>query len=136
MNPKVRTTRALLLLLPAVLVWAGASGCGPRERVAGPVDAKAGRDSLRTVLESWKRSESPDQFRQANPSITAQDLDWRAGYKLLDYEIVGEGTVDNSVLRCPVKLKLRDPQGRELTRQVTYMIGTDPSITVFREMSF
>src|SRR5947209_4835905 len=120
MNPMVRTTRALLTLLPAALVWAGAAGCA-REKLAGPVDPKLARDSLRTVLESWKRGDPPDQLRQAGPPITVQDLDWKAGYKLLDYEIVGEGKDDTANLRCPVKLTLRDPQGRPVTRQVTYM---------------
>ena len=42
---------------------------------------------------------------------------------------------DNANLRCPVKLSLRDLQGRPVTRRVTYMVGTDPQITVFREIA-
>jgi hypothetical protein len=56
------------------------------------------------------------------------------GYKLIDYEIIGDGKYDDANLLFPVKLKLLDPHGKEVIRQVTYMVGTDPPITVFREM--
>jgi hypothetical protein len=108
-------------------------GCGG-QRHAAPVNPEQARESLRTVLESWKKGEGPDQLRQGVPSITVQDIDWQTGYKLLDYQIIGDGKYDDANLRCPVKLTLKDPQGHQVQKQVTYMVGTNPSITVFREI--
>jgi hypothetical protein len=62
-------------------------------------------------------------------------MDWLAGFKLLDYEIIGSGTNQDTQLRCPVKLSLRSPDGVELNKDVAYVVGTDPIITVFRELA-
>lgn len=112
-----------------------AAGCSSGPRRAGPVDAGLARESLRKALESWKNGEQPNGLRDASPSITIQDMDWRAGYTLVTYEILGDDKEDAANLHCPVRLTLRDQQGREVKKQVTYVIGTDPVITVFREMS-
>jgi hypothetical protein len=98
------------------------------------VDEGLARQLLHEVLETWKNGGSLEALRQESP-IVAQDMEWRTGSALLDYEIVGEGKNDDANLRCPVKLTVRDKRGRVVKKQVTYIIGTDPVITVFREMS-
>lgn len=125
-------TRGLLL---ALCLFFGTAGCTGQKHAA-PVKPELARESLRTVLDSWKRGDDLASLRQASPSITVQDLDWKSGYKLLDYEIVGDGKYDDANLLCPVKLKMQDPKGNAVTREVTYMVGTDPVITVFREIRF
>jgi hypothetical protein len=87
------------------------------------------------ALESWKKGEAPKALRDASPSITIQDMDWKAGLVLVTYEMQGGEKEDAVNLHCPVQLTLRDQQGREIKKPVTYVIGTDPVITVFREMS-
>ncbi len=127
--------RCAVWLVFSCFLCALAAGCSRQQRAA-PVNVSLAQESLRKVLESWKNGEDPSALRQGSPGITVQDLDWKSGYRLTDYEIIGEGKYDDANLRCPVKLKLLDPQGKEVTREVTYMVGTDPSITVFREMKF
>jgi hypothetical protein len=61
-------------------------------------------------------------------------MDWMTGFKLVDYEIIGTGTVRDTQLRCPVKLSLEKPDGQALSKEVAYVVGTDPVITVFREI--
>jgi hypothetical protein len=119
----------------SLLLLGVAAGC-TRQQHAAPVNPELARKSLRQVLDGWKRGDDMASFRQASPSITVQDMDWTSGYKLLDYEIVGDGKYDDANLLCPVKLKLQDPKGNAVNREVTYMVGTDPVITVFREMKF
>jgi hypothetical protein len=119
----------------SLLLLGVAAGC-TRQQHAAPVNPELARKSLRQVLDGWKRGDDMASFRQASPSITVQDMDWTSGYKLLDYEIVGDGKYDDANLLCPVKLKLQDPKGNSVNREVTYMVGTDPVITVFREMKF
>jgi hypothetical protein len=122
-------------LFLSFLVLGVAAGC-TRQQHAAPVNPELARKSLREVLDGWKRGEELASFRTASPSITVQDMDWTSGYKLLDYEIVGDGKYDDANLLCPVRLKLQDPKGIAVSRDVTYMVGTDPVITVFRYMMF
>jgi hypothetical protein len=99
------------------------------------VDVELARESLRAALESWKKGEPPEALRDHYPSITIQDMDWKSGYALVSYEIRDGEKEDASNLHCPVRLVVRDPQGKEVKKPVTYVVGTDPVITVFREMS-
>jgi hypothetical protein len=123
------------MFLCSFLLCALAAGCSRQQRAA-PVNVSLAQESLRKSLDSWKKGDDPGSLRHGSPSITVQDLDWKNGYKLTDYEIIGEGKYDDANLRCPVKLKLLEPNGKEVSREVTYMVGTDPSITVFREIGF
>jgi hypothetical protein len=121
------------MLLATVGTWTAGCGSGPKR--AGPVDVELARESLRAALESWKNGEPINALRDGSPAITVQDFDWKTGFALLQYEIQGDDKEDSSNLHCPVQLTLRDLQGREVKKKVTYVIGTDPIITVFREMS-
>jgi hypothetical protein len=125
-----RKRNVTLCFVGAALLFVGCS----RQQHAAAVNVQLAKDSLHKTLESWKKGDDQAALKMESPSITVQDLDWKSGYKLLDYEIIGDGKYDDANLLCPVKLKLVDPQGNEVTRQVTYMVGTDPIITVFREM--
>jgi hypothetical protein len=128
---KIRVYGLLCLTLGSLF----ACGCGTGPRRAGPVDVELARDSLRAALESWKKGEPPETLRDRYPSITIQDMDWKTGYVLVNYELRDGEKEDASNLHCPVRLTVRDPQGKEVKKPVTYVIGTDPVITVFREMS-
>jgi hypothetical protein len=130
----ILATRTFVVLLSFVLLGV-AAGCTGQKHAAA-VNPELARKSLRQVLDGWKRGDDMVTFRQSSPSITVQDMDWTSGYKLLDYEVVGDGKYDDANLLCPVKLKLQDPKGNAVSREVTYMVGTDPVITVFREMKF
>ena len=105
-----------------------------RPRRADPVDAGRAREVLQAALESWKRGEPPEALRKRSPPITVQDMDWEAGSRLVDFRVVGAGQSEDANLRCPVRLTLRDPQGRATEKSVTYLVGTSPVPTVFREL--
>ncbi len=122
----------LLVLLAALIALAG---CGTGPRRAGAVDPVRAREALRTTLDHWRRGEAPATLTEASPAITAQDLDWEAGFRLVNYEVLDDGRDDDANLRIPVALSLRDPRGRPVEKHVTYVVGTHPSTTVFREMN-
>ena len=61
---------------------------------------------MKTTLDGWKRGDARD-LRTCPRPITAQDLDWLAGGKLVAYEVEGEGKKLDANLRFPVKLSLR-----------------------------
>ena len=52
----------------------------------------------------------------------------------MDFEILEGGKPVDSNLYAQVKLKLRDAAGSESEKTVTYVVGTSPKLTVFRQM--
>ena len=118
---------SILLTLAAVLV----SGCGD-SMSAAPLDASRAREALKSTLDAWKSGAEPSSL--ASSSITAQDLDWLGGSKLVDYRVEGEGKAVDSNLRVPVRLSLKAKDGKDVAKSVHYLVTTSPSVTVFRDI--
>jgi hypothetical protein len=116
-----------------IAVALGFLGCGGEGQVAARVDPPRAREALRTALESWKKGEKIDALKTAFPAIVIQDFDWMAGQSLVSYEVTGDGKDDDANLRIPVKLTLRTPEGKETQKTVSYVVGTSPALTVFRD---
>jgi hypothetical protein len=68
--------------------------------------------------------------------MTVQDFEWESGAKLLDYEVLGDGQSRDANLSVKVKLMLASDQAKakKVEKTVSYLVGTSPSITVFRDM--
>ncbi|WP_148593728.1 hypothetical protein [Aquisphaera giovannonii] len=106
----------------------GASGCSGGS--AHEVDPSRARDALVTALDAWKRGEDSKSI----PAMTIQDLDWQRGAKLEGYEILGEGQSKGANLSVQVKLKIAAAPGKKaVEKPVYYLVGTSPSVTVFRD---
>jgi hypothetical protein len=99
-----------------------------------PVNADKARETLRTALDSWKKGDKVDALQSASPPIYVIDMEWQAGAKLKDFELTGDGKAMDAQLYCPVKLTVREPGGKEVTKEVTYMISTAPNLTVSRKV--
>ncbi|MBW3541480.1 MAG: hypothetical protein KY476_14530 [Planctomycetes bacterium] len=108
-------------------------GCGGPD-LADPVDPDRARGTLQDVLESWQKGATPESWREKSPEVVVQDMDWNGGAKLHSYEFLGPGEALDANLHAPVRLTLVDPQGRRQEKTVTYIIGTSPVLTVFREV--
>lgn len=114
-------------------VWlAVAAGCGPSQPTAAPVDAEEARRTLELVLRDWQEGGSPAAWQERSPQVVVQDADWAAGAKLKRFEILGAGQPRDANLFCQVRLVMDRPAKGELQRTVTYVVGTDPVLTVFR----
>ncbi|HYH67852.1 MAG TPA: hypothetical protein VD866_24355 [Urbifossiella sp.] len=122
------TSRAAALA--AVILLAGCS-VGPK--LAAPVEPDKARAALRTALDAWKAGKPIGSLTEASPPIVAQDFDWLAGAKLDDYAVLDDKESDAN-LRVRVQLTVRPAQGAVAKKTVTYVVGTDPSLTVFRAM--
>ena len=120
-----------ILLAAALVVSAGCGGGGPP---ADPVDSEQARETLEAVLASWQAGESPADWRDRSPEVVVQDMDWLRGARLKRFELLGPGEAVDANLHCQVKLWLEDPGGGETERTVTYEVGTDPVLTVFRQV--
>jgi hypothetical protein len=109
-------------------------GCGGGPGLAAPVDLDKARQALKTSLDSWKEGKKPADLKAATPSIVVQDFDWMGGAKLVSYEVTGDGKNDDANQRIPVQLTLKTAKG-EVKKSVTYLVGTDPVLTVFRDFN-
>jgi hypothetical protein len=85
------------------------------------------------VLQNWQQGGTPEQWRQHDPEVVVQDFDWSDGFKLKRFEMLGPGDPRDANLYCQVRLTLESPKQVELNRIVTYVVGTDPVLTVFRD---
>lgn len=54
------------------------------------------------------------------------------GYKLIEYHILDQFSVEDSDFRFSVELTLMDESGRESSRKIAYIVGSRPNLTVFR----
>ena len=129
-RPAGHPARLAALALLAAAAWAGCSG----PRGSAPVDAARARAALNATLEGWKRGDAPAALGAGPAPITAQDLDWLAGARLVEFRVTGEGRDEHVNLYIPVDLTLKTPEGQEVRKSVTYVVGTSPSVTVFRAL--
>jgi hypothetical protein len=116
-------------LAVAVTVVAAACGCEQTARDLA-LDEQQARDACTTVLDAWKADRRPEELK---PDVIASDYDWKSGRKLVAYEFLPEETSDGTNLNIPVKLTLKDAQGKESTARATYTVGTSPVVTVIRD---
>ncbi len=73
-------------------------------------------------------------MQKAVPTIIVQESAWQQGKRLSSYTLLDQGRVEDANLFCEVELVFADSgEGQAVTKKkVTYVIGTDPVITVFR----
>ncbi len=110
------------------------TGCGSGPYQSAPVDADLARETLTSVMESWKNGETVESLKEDMPPIVVQDFDWAGGMKLLDYEVLDDGKPESANLIARVKLSLEDREGTKSEKTVTYVVGTAPVLTVFRDL--
>ena len=134
MTIELRISMAWFLCIVGGLATLAGSGCSQGINNA-PVDAPLARETLQTALESWKKGDKVDALQQASPPIYVIDMEWQGGASLKEYEIVGTGEEKDAHLVCKVKLTVRGPSGgKEVKKEVTYVISTAPNITVSRKV--
>lgn len=109
-----------------------AAGCDRGSRRLS-LNQHLARDSFTAFLDAWEEGRKPESLRQGEPEIIVGDYAWNSGYRLLDYELGGEEHNDGTNLHLSATLVLENPQGRQSRQQVTYIVGTDPVITIFRK---
>ena len=110
-----------------------AAGCGSGPPQSAPVNPSIARDTLTAAMDTWKFGESPESMKELEPAVIVQDQDWTSGLKLVDYEVVDASKEVNANLYAKVKLSLEDDKGTKSEKTVTYVVGTSPVLTVFRD---
>jgi hypothetical protein len=120
----------VISLAIAVALLGGCSG----SQWGKSVDAERAREVLKTALDVWKKGDMPATLSNNSPAITAQDLDWLGGAKLVNYEVTGDGKSLEANLYVPVTLTLKMAKGKEVKKKVTYVVATSPHLSVFRAL--
>lgn len=123
------TLGAILAALAAILA-ATLPGCSSGS--ANAVQPDRARAALETALNAWKQGQSLEQFGGSDGAMVVQDLDWLAGAKLVDYQLVDDGRPADANLRVDVKLTLQK-KGKPVEKTVRYLVTTSPAVTVFRD---
>lgn len=122
--------RSAAVLVCAAL-WFSVSGCGPRRAKA--VNVELAKTTLIKVLDHWKSGGKINDLQDASPKIVVQELNWTNGKTLQDFALIGEGWAEDANWYCEVELTFAPKDGDEsATKKVTYVVGTDPVLTVFR----
>jgi hypothetical protein len=127
------TLGVILACLVAMALFALVGCSGGNAHAVNPSRA---REALVSALDHWKKGEAPRSLSAASPSMTVQDLEWERGAKLVDYQVLGDGESRDANLSVKVKLTLADEKSKSKTMEktVSYLVGTSPSVTVFRDM--
>ena len=121
----------LLCVVPALLCVLVTSGCQRTARDL-PLDKAAARQSLTAFLDCWVEGKPVETLQSRTPAITGRDSDWDNGRKLVSYTI-GAETDDGTNMHITAKLVLGSEGGEEPPLDVTYIVGTSPVITIFRD---
>lgn len=121
----LRGASVLLFSLFSVVL----SGCG--EQRARPVNVELAKATLVDVLNHWKAGGTIDELRTSTPEIVVQELQWTNGRTLQDFSLVGDGRAEDANWFCEVELTLSSGASDPVKKKVTYVVGTDPVLTVF-----
>jgi hypothetical protein len=118
----------------AIFIWLALlflPGCG------GSLGPDADRDvadkALRTAMENWQNGKSQVDLEKGQPAIIMNEDDWRTGKKLVEFKI-DECTLSGRQMRCRVRLKLQDKDGKNAERNAVYIIDTTPRIVIVRDL--
>lgn len=122
-----RTSYPLLL---GGLVVVAMIGCGPRP--PEPADPGAARAALTQALDAWQQGQTPTDLQASSPPIHVADVDWQGGWKLHKYKLDAKDVMHGAAVRLGARLSLRSPKGKTAEKQVFYLVGTQPTLTVVR----
>lgn len=124
-----RSISQLFIMILAFIV----SGCFGQS-APDTVRPDLAKDTLIKALTAWKDGSKIDALQTQSPAIVVQDMDWSAGAQLKEFSLQGDGKAVGANLSIEVELTLVDPSGKTSKPKVWYLVGTDPALTVFRDM--
>ncbi len=118
------------LYLSAWLIVVSLSvGCGYSAQNLS-LDQDQARQACETFLKAWQKGGTS---KALEPEIVGTDEAWKAGMKLVSFEVLPDEFNDGTNLHMKVKLTLADDSGKTSETNVTYVVGTSPRVTVFRD---
>ncbi|MCC6418756.1 MAG: hypothetical protein IT429_11020 [Gemmataceae bacterium] len=101
------------------------SGCG-----AGP-DLNRAEAAVKTCMDKWKEGGTPQQL--ADKTIEITDPDWKAGYRLLDYQLKAVSAQPQQGPRVIVTLNLQSRAGKKMKKEVAYEVLIKDKVQIGRD---
>ncbi len=126
---ETRTSPASWTICLALLL--ATAGCGGRSY--SPTNPTLARESLRIALNHWNAGGKPGDLAERSPPIVVGDEDWEAGKLLVRFDILEDERDDGANLHVPVRLVVADRERSEREIVVTYIVGTSPVVSIFRQ---
>jgi hypothetical protein len=106
------------------------TGCNDATPVAANPDRA--RVALETALEAWKKGDSHESLKTANPPIHVSDSEWHGGNTLVEFELGAERSAGFG-WRCEVQLTVEAKSGGTRKHLAVYRVDTEPAIVVVHE---
>ncbi len=97
-----------------VVLFVFVAGCGTK------AELDRAETVVRTALEAWKGGRSPQQL--ADQAIDIAEPDWKAGYRLLDFQVKNASTQPQQGPRVVVVLTLQSRAGKKANKEVAYEV--------------
>lgn len=120
----MRINRVVSYLTTALAISVlGCSGAKP--------DLTKAEDVVKASLDKWKEGGKPQQL--SDKSIEMTDPDWRAGMKLLDYQVKNASAPPQQGPRVVVRLDLQNRTGKKLNKEVAYEVLPGDKIRIGRD---
>lgn len=122
--------RPVLTSMMGLALYMSLMGCGGNNSLPQDVIDRA-RQEMQTALDAWKKG---DSLAKLGKMVQMTDQDWKAGLRLLSYEVKRAEGLQGENVRCWVVLSLQNRQGKMLEKEVVYeirlgdktVIGRDP----------
>jgi hypothetical protein len=110
------------------------AGCGGANyQPAPPSNPTQAKQTLTTVLDTWKSGASRTALASQSPKIYVGDEDWSEGKKLSSYQLKSEGESVGHSVRFQVQLEMETAKGRKQQKAARYIVVTDPVHSVTRD---
>jgi hypothetical protein len=109
-----------------------ATGCS--DKAGAPVNINVAQKILESAMKSWQDGKSSKDLLAGTPSVFVQEAEWNEETKLVGYEIISNDQPAGPNLIATVKLKLSKPDGKVTEKTATYVVGTSPSFTIYRNL--
>jgi hypothetical protein len=111
-----------------------AAGCGGTSYTpAKAADPSVARETLTTVLDTWKSGGATDSLANRTPKVFVGDEDWTGGYALKEYKLKGDGEQYGNNVRFRVDLQVALKTGGPSQKTVSYLVATNPVLSVTRD---
>lgn len=116
-----------------VLMLVVSAGCGGNRAMPTASSKEVAKQSLEKALAKWAAGQPPESLATENPKIYVNDVDWKDGRKLKQFQLAGPAEEVGLQVRLPVTLDVEDASGQVVKNQVSYSVSTSPVVSIVRD---
>jgi hypothetical protein len=116
------------VILAGLLCLAGCRGSAP-----APASPDTARQALEQALSAWTQGSPVGDLEKQDPPIYFNEPEWRAGKRLMRYQLKGDLQPFGRQLKGTVLLSFKDGQGKAEEREVRYQIDTHDVVVITRD---